>query len=73
MGHAELLAQAQNAKFSDAYVLGAKIGEGGYSLVYEGAHKTTRELVAVKCVEKARLTEQEENGLIEEVKVMRKV
>lgn len=64
---------AMRSKFDDDYVLGAKIGEGGYSLVYEGVHRRTRELVAVKCVEKSRLTKMEEKGLIEEVRVMRKL
>lgn len=73
MSKGALLAKAQEAKFEDNYVLGAKIGEGGYSVVYEGAHKHSMELVAVKCVEKSRLTPREMTGLIEEVKVMRQV
>lgn len=71
--HVASLGRPQSSKFADDYVLGARIGEGGYSVVYEGAHKASRELVAVKCVEKKRLSAHEKRGLIEEVKVMRKV
>lgn len=63
----------QSDTFEEDYVIGKKIGEGGYSVVHECVHRRLGHRSAVKIVEKSRLDVRETAGLHQEVKVMREL
>jgi len=59
-----------DAPFASAYLLGDRIGEGAYSVVYRGTHLASGEAVAVKIARKAAMTPVEQRRLLEEVRIM---
>jgi hypothetical protein len=64
-------------KFSNFYMLLTgdedKLGEGQFAIVRKGVSRATGQVVAVKCIELARLTKEDEDALVIEVEVMRRV
>lgn len=56
--------------FSDHYVLGTRLGEGAYSLVFRAQHIATGLDVAVKICAKERMLEADCVRLVEEVAIM---
>lgn len=55
---------------SDSYTLGAKLGEGGYSIVKAGTHKVTHNKVAVKIVKRTNIDQEDEEALRQEVAIL---
>lgn len=59
------------SKFAESYKLIKELGEGAYSVVYEGKHRETKERVAVKVIKKKGLPPAEYENLTHEVGIMR--
>lgn len=59
--------------FKAKYVLGRQLGSGSYAVVYECTRKRDAARFAVKVIQKKKLTEDDMNALVEEVKILRKV
>ncbi len=59
--------------FADDYSLGRKLGDGGYSEVYQCAHRAHGTPAAVKIIAKSRLDDASLRALKEEVRVMKRV
>lgn len=57
----------------DSVILTEKLGSGTYATVYKGISKITKEVVAVKCIERARLTTSSAENLFTEIKVMKQL
>lgn len=60
----------EDARFTEAYILGEKLGEGAYSSVYRAVHRASGAAVAVKIAPKARMNPGETRRLVDEVAVM---
>lgn len=70
-GEEDLLAPLrEEGRVTDDYVLGDKIGEGAYSVVYRALHAGTGEPVAIKVARKASLSPAELRRLVDEVVIM---
>lgn len=70
-GEEDLLAPLrEDGRVTDDYVLGDKIGEGAYSVVYRALHAGTGEPVAIKVARKASLSPAELRRLVDEVVIM---
>lgn len=61
---------APENSFHRHYKLGRKLGSGSYSVVHIATNRRTRKQVAVKCIAKAGLSEQDVESLKEEVRIM---
>jgi len=57
--------------FSEIYDLKKKLGEGAFSVVKEAAHKKTKVSYAIKIVTKAKLTEDDEEALKDEISILK--
>lgn len=56
------------------YVTTEKLGSGSYGVVYKARLKTgTRDVVAIKCVQKAALTKKEADNLVQEIKLLKEL
>ena len=55
------------------YILGKVLGRGNYSEVRQATCKETNEQVAVKCITKAKLTQDDESALQEEVTILQAI
>ena len=55
------------------YRLTKELGEGAYSVVYQAKNRKTKELVAVKVINKSRLPKEEYLNLTNEVAIMQKL
>ena len=60
----------EDSDIHDDYLLGEKLGEGAYSVVYRGSHRASGQAVAVKVAPKARMSAPEVRRLMDEVAVM---
>ena len=60
-------------KFNELYRLTKELGEGAYSVVYQAKNRKTKELVAVKVINKSRLPKEEYLNLTNEVAIMQKL
>lgn len=70
-GEEDLLAPLrEEGRVTDDYVLGDKIGEGAYSVVYRALHAGTGEPVAIKVARKSSLSPAELRRLVDEVVIM---
>eukprot|EP00944_MAST-04C_sp_MAST-4C-sp1_P000179 g179.t1 len=59
------------ATFAESYKLIKELGEGAYSVVYEGKHRGTKERVAIKVIKKKGLPQTEYENLTHEVGIMK--
>jgi calcium/calmodulin-dependent protein kinase I len=59
-------------KFADAYDLGTKLRAGSYATVWQCAHKHTKEVFAVKIIERRGLRPSDDETVLNEVAIMRK-
>lgn len=57
--------------FNDVYKIGKKLGEGAFSVVKEGEHRTTHKSFAIKIVTKAKLSKEDEVALKDEIDVLK--
>jgi len=57
--------------FNDVYKIGKKLGEGAFSVVKEGEHRTTHMSFAIKIVTKAKLSKEDEVALKDEIDVLK--
>ena len=57
--------------FEALYDVGSVLGEGAYSVVKMGRYKSTGERVAIKCIDKSKLNEEDEGALRREVDIMK--
>jgi len=57
-------------RFTELYKMGKELGSGAFSVVKEGSHKRSGESFAIKCVTKAKLTEEDEIALKDEISVL---
>ena len=57
-------------KFLDVYKLGKELGSGAFSVVKEGTHKKSGQSFAIKIVTKAKLTDEDEAALNDEISVL---
>lgn len=57
-------------KFNHVYKMGKSLGEGAFSKVNEGTHKTTGQVYAVKVVVKGKLTQEDELALKDEITIL---
>lgn len=57
----------------DCYTLGAKLGEGGFSIVKEGVHNVTKEKVAVKIIKRDGLKPDEVVALKKEMRILQQL
>ena len=54
------------------FVLSEKLGQGTYATVYKGYRKgDTREVVAVKCIERKRLSKSSRDNLVREIEILK--
>ena len=54
------------------FVLSEKLGQGTYATVYKGYRKgNTREVVAVKCIQRKRLSKSSSENLIREIEILK--
>jgi len=56
--------------FSNSYELGKVLGEGAFAVVREARHRRTKESYAVKVVTKAKLSQADEDALIDEISIL---
>jgi len=56
--------------FADVYKTGKTLGEGAFAVVKEGQKKGTRETYAIKIVTKAKLTEEDDLALQDEIQIL---
>ena len=61
---------SEEGLFADSYDLGARLGEGAYSLVFRARHRASGLEVAVKVAAKERMSENDRKRLVEEVAIM---
>jgi serine/threonine protein kinase len=59
-------------KFADAYELGTKLRTGSYATVWQCTHKHTKEVFAVKIIEREGLRPSDDEAVLNEVAIMRK-
>ena len=60
-------------KFPEVYKLGKELGSGAFSVVKEGTHKKSGQSFAIKIVTKAKLTEEDEAALHDEIQVLKEL
>lgn len=60
-------------KFLDVYQIGKELGSGAFSVVKEGTHKKTGLSFAIKIVTKAKLSEEDEAALYDEIAVLKEL
>ena len=53
--------------------MGKSVGEGAFSTVRKGVHRETREVVAVKVMDKSKFSPEDTEALYHEVKILRTV
>ncbi|CAB9518958.1 MAP kinase-activated protein kinase 2 (Fragment) [Seminavis robusta] len=67
-------AQVEDSKsgkrFNELYKIGKELGSGAFSVVKEGSHKQSGESFAIKIVTKAKLTQEDEQALKDEIDVL---
>jgi serine/threonine protein kinase len=68
-GHREDSASGKH--FNEVYKLGKQLGEGAFSVVKEGQHRSTQESFAIKIVTKAKLSKEDEAALKDEIDVLK--
>lgn len=56
--------------FNELYKLGKQLGEGAFSVVKEGSHRTSTESFAIKIVTKSKLSKEDEVALKDEINVL---
>lgn len=61
---------SSNKGFSELYRMGKQLGEGAFSVVKDGTHKQSGESYAIKIVTKAKLTQEDEEALKDEISVL---
>mmetsp|Transcript_20193 Transcript_20193/g.20293 ORF Transcript_20193/g.20293 Transcript_20193/m.20293 type:complete len:413 (-) Transcript_20193:169-1407(-) len=61
----------QSMLMSSAYDLKEELGRGAFSVVRKGVHKETSTVVAVKCVDRNNLPQEDEDSLRTEVSILR--
>jgi len=59
--------------FTELYKIGKDLGEGAFSKVKEGTHKQTSRTYAIKIVIKAKLTQEDEVALKDEISVLKEL
>eukprot|EP00540_Astrosyne_radiata_P017977 CAMPEP_0116844664 /NCGR_PEP_ID=MMETSP0418-20121206/12823_1 /TAXON_ID=1158023 /ORGANISM="Astrosyne radiata, Strain 13vi08-1A" /LENGTH=343 /DNA_ID=CAMNT_0004475661 /DNA_START=537 /DNA_END=1568 /DNA_ORIENTATION=+ len=64
---------SSNKSFTELYKLGKQLGEGAFSVVKDGQHKQSNENFAIKIVTKAKLTQEDEEALKDEIGVLREL
>jgi calcium/calmodulin-dependent protein kinase I len=69
----EEIDSVNNESIDKYYELGKEIGRGGFSIVYEGTHKVTKEKYAVKCIKKTMVEGDDIKLLKREIHIMKKV
>ena len=66
-------ATKQTGTFKDSYTLGKELGKGNYSTVRLAVSKKTNEECAVKCIQKKKLTPEDDEALKIEVAILAEV
>jgi len=56
--------------FNELYKIGKALGEGAFSVVKEGSHRTSGESFAVKIITKSKLSKEDETALKDEIDVL---
>jgi len=64
---------SSNKNFADLYKIGKQLGEGAFSVVKDGTHKQSGESFAIKIVTKAKLTNEDEEALKDEIAVLKEL
>jgi len=59
--------------FTEVYKLGKELGSGAFSIVKEGTKKSSNESFAIKIVTKAKLSEEDETALKDEITVLKEM
>jgi calcium/calmodulin-dependent protein kinase I len=59
--------------FTDKFFVGKEMGQGAFSIVYEGTKVETGEKYALKCVRKADLEDDDIDGLVQEIEVLKQL
>lgn len=70
---APLEGSSSNKSFTDLYKLGKQLGEGAFSVVKDGVHKQSGNSFAIKIVTKAKLTQEDEDALKDEIAVLKEL
>lgn len=59
---------------NDAYELGEELGRGAFSIVVKGTNKSTKEIVAIKIIDKTKASGESDRKRLEtEVKILKQV
>lgn len=66
-------AETGSKRFTDVYRLGKELGSGAFSVVKEGSKKDSGESFAIKVVTKAKLTQEDELALKDEIQVLKEL
>jgi len=61
---------ASGKKFSECYKTGKQLGEGAFAVVKQGTKRGTSESYAIKIVTKAKLTEEDDRALQDEISIL---
>ncbi|DAZ99078.1 TPA: hypothetical protein N0F65_008383 [Lagenidium giganteum] len=64
---------ANPRRFEELYTLGRTLGSGTFSVVKEAVHKQTGERYAIKCIKREGLTEEDMEGLVAEITILRQM
>lgn len=68
----QLATESNNSNLSGQFILGEKLGEGTFGVVHLGTHILTSEKVAIKRLEKSKITQKMERAHIErEIKILK--
>lgn len=62
---------AHNVSITKYYSIGKRIGKGKFGTVYQGTHYKTGEIVAIKAMDKSRVTQKDLEGLRAEIAILK--
>lgn len=63
----------EKTNIKDDYKFTKKLGEGSFGVVRKAVHKQTGEEVAIKIISKAQMTEQDREGLHNEINLLKEM
>jgi len=59
--------------FEAVYKMGDKLGEGAFSVVKKGTHRTTNRQFAIKIVTRSKLSKEDEVALLDEISILKEL
>lgn len=66
----EVMSSKDGKSFTQLYIVKKKLGEGAFSIVKEAEHKQSKLSFAIKMVDKAKLTAEDETALKDEISIL---